>query len=133
MKELTLIRIGTTDYGTFGVLKDGPIPFALTLEQPWRDNEPNASCIPAGDYICRRVTSPKFGDTFEVTAVPNRTHILFHKGNLIEDTHGCILVGEQFTYLNHLPGIGASAAGFGEFLSVMEGIPAFSLTIKEAL
>ena len=131
MRELTLLRVGSSHYGTFGVLRDGHVPFALTLEQPWRDNRPNESCIPAGSYVCRRVQSPKFGNTFEVTNVPGRSHILFHRGNFIEDTYGCILVGESFTYLNHLPGIGQSTQGFAEFLSLLDSLDSFALHLHD--
>lgn len=125
---LDLIRVGSSEQGTFGVLRIGHVPFALTLERPWRDNEPNVSCIPPTQYICRRVHSPKFGETFEVQGVERRSHILFHKGNTIDDTHGCILIGEQFdgTRLAH------SGAGYTEFMQKMDGLNEFTLRIQEA-
>ena len=89
-------RVATGENGTFGVLIHENLPFAVTLEREWLDNKQNISCIPAGTYTCQRIYSMKFGETFEVTNVPNRTHILFHKGNLDDDSHGCILIGEWF-------------------------------------
>ena len=93
---LTLKRITSTAYGTFGVLIHGEEQFAVTLECPWKDNQVNTSCIPAGVYFCVRVQSPRFGDTFEITDVKGRTHILFHAGNIASNTRGCILIGEKF-------------------------------------
>ena len=106
------------------------IPFAVTVERPWLDNQKSVSCIPAGQYACQRVQSPKFGDTFEVQNVPNRTAILFHKGNITDDTHGCILVGEQFGTVNGVPGVLASAQGFAEFMRRLAGEPSFWVLVK---
>ena len=62
-------------------------------ERPWRGNKKEISCIPSGTYTCKRYVSKRFGETFEVTEVPNRTYILFHVGNFPEkDSHGCLLV-----------------------------------------
>ena len=126
---LTLLRVGQSDRGTFGVLRKGAVPFALTMELPWTDNTPNQSCIPTGRYICRRIRSPKFGETFEVTQVPNRSHILFHKGNTLEDTEGCILVAEEFSGTHEKPMVVSSERGFGEFLLLLNGQNAFNLDI----
>jgi len=64
-----------------------------TLEPPWKDNERNISCIPAGVYVIRPRTSPKFDDHLIVENVPGREYILCHRGNTPEDTAGCVLVG----------------------------------------
>lgn len=129
---LTLLRVGQSERGTFGVLRNGEVPFALTLELPWLDNEPRHSCIPTGQYICRRVRSPKFGNTFEVTNVPNRSAILFHKGNTTEDTEGCILVAEEFSGTFEHPMIVSSERGFGELLALLNDQPAFRLIVAHA-
>lgn len=120
------------DHGTYGVLIDGTRPFAVTLERPWLNNEKSASCIPAGQYTCRRVRSPKFGNTFEVTGVPGRTHILFHKGNQVEETQGCILVAEQFGKLgNGNVAVLQSGAGHAEFMLLLSGLDEFALNVVE--
>lgn len=126
---LTLIRVGQSSLGTFGVLRYKDVPFAITLEQPWADNALGASCIPAGTYQCRRVQSPKFGNTFEVMDVPGRTHILFHKGNTVEDTHGCILIAEEFAWVLDKPSVVSSQRGFDEFMSLMGKQHEFCLEI----
>ncbi len=127
--RLVLLRVGQSSKGTFGVLRCGVVPFALTLERPWLNNLQAVSSIPAGLYECHRVDSPKFGNTFEVTGVPNRSHILFHKGNTIADTKGCILVGEQFGGSYDVPMLMDSKHGFEEFLSLLYGRTLFDLLI----
>ena len=132
---LFLKRIGRTDDATFGVLVIKGEPFALTMEPAWKDNRPNVSCIPDGEYLCKSVNSPRFGFTYEVINVPGRTHILFHKGNAAVHTKGCILVGEQFARLTDtdLPGILASRKGYMEFMYRLRGIDTFPLTIQDKL
>lgn len=78
---------------------------ALTLERPWQDNQRSVSCIPAGEYVIKPVRSPKFGSTYYLESLIKgevglnegiRTHILFHAGNTVDDTNGCILLGNKF-------------------------------------
>lgn len=133
MPDLRLIRNAYTADGTFGVLAWMGYPFAVTLERQWKNNEKGESCIPDGSYVCKRVNSPKFGDTFEVTGVPGRAAILFHKGNIDDDSHGCILIGEQFNPINGTPGIAASAAGFDEFKRLTAGRTEFTLAVVRAV
>lgn len=105
MKELRLSRIAETDGATLGVLSVDGRPLFVTLEDPWKDNACQVSCIPDGEYTIRRHTSPKFGLCYSVDNVPNRSHILLHAGNTSDDTQGCILVGLQFGELKGRPAI----------------------------
>ena len=129
-KNFKLIRISHTTNATFGVLLEDDIPFCVTLELPWFGNIKSISCIPEGFYICERVNSPKFGDTFEIVDVEARLHILFHKGNLSQDTHGCVLVGEQFEPLAGENAVLASGKAFAEFKKRTEDIHGFLLQIE---
>lgn len=140
MREFALVRVTPLRYDqpTYGVLRDGLEPFALTLELPWADNEPNHSCIFAGIYTCKRVWSPKFGNTFEITGVDGRKHVLLHWGSFAADTEGCVLVGERFHDLN-ADGVQDLAiskreqgAGFLEFLLRTDGLNEFRLHIVDA-
>lgn len=118
--------------GTFGVLwHEGMLPFCVTLERKWLNNKKGESCIPSGEYLCKRVTSPKFGNTFEVTGVQGRSEILFHKGNIDEDSHGCIIVGEQFGELKNKTAVLASGLAFDEFMLRLNGTMEFKLIIEE--
>ena len=128
MTDLTLLRIGREDDGlTQGVLLKDGIAFAVTLERPWKDNEPSVSCIPASTYDCKRYSSEMYPNTFEITGVPGRTKILFHKGNEIPDTIGCVLVGEKYVDL----GIGESGLGFDEFMKKFAKVDSFTLSILD--
>ena len=130
---MRLIRVSRTAEATYGVLVWSGVPFAVTLEDTWRDNAREVSCIPAGTYQCKRVDSPRFGDTFEITDVTGRSHILFHRGNTEDDTRGCVLVGEAFNPVNGRPGITASKEGFEEFLRLTRQTLEFQLSIEESL
>jgi hypothetical protein len=132
----TITRVSTDDViGTFGTVKwdHKPAPFAVACEDPWLDNEAWVSCIPPGYYVCRRVDSPHFGDTFEITEVPGRSHILFHRGNTHHNTNGCILIGESFHFLDGIPSIRASGEGYAEFMREVRGLDEFELRIVFAL
>ena len=111
-------------------MRDDGIPFALTLERPWLSNMVGKSCIPEGRYIAKRHRSPRFGETFWLQDVPGRSEILFHRGNLADDSHGCILVGEQFGEMYGQYGITASQAGFAEFMKLNEGKDEIVVTIQ---
>ena len=128
MSDLQLLRVGGDASCTQGVLRKDGLAFAVTLELPWRDNEPQHSCIPLGTYTCRRIQSPHFGETFEITGIPGRSHVLFHKGNTTQDTKGCVLVGETYADL----GIGDSKGGYGEFMALFKDVPAFTLDVLRA-
>ena len=131
-KHIHIKRIHTSDSGTFGVVCAGHHgePFCVSLELPYRNNEPNISCIPNGVFEGIRVTSPRFGNTFEVKGgvIGDRTHILFHCGNSIEDSRGCILLAENFSPNSRVE---RSRVAFNEFLSLTENTDYFILHITE--
>ena len=130
---LQAVTSGTLEARKYEEKLTAYIPFALTSEPPWRDNEPFVSCIPAGIYTCRRVNSPQFGNTFEVMDVPGREHILFHKGNFKHNTKGCFLVGEQFEPLGiHDCAVLASKKGYSEFHYRTRELESFTLEVVDA-
>lgn len=131
MKLFKLVRVSSIKDGTFGVLMDGDIPFAVTLEREWLNNQKGISCIPCDDYICKRINSPQFGNTFEVTNVPGRTLIEIHMGNILANTHGCIILGEQFEPLNGENAVLSSGPAFREFLKRTTGLDEFLLSIRK--
>ncbi len=130
--EATLVRVERSDKATRGVLVLDGRARCLTLERPWLDNARDVSCIPAGSYLCRRVQSPAFGETFEVTGVPGRTHILFHVGNRVADSKGCIVLGSAFGELGGDPAVLTSRKAVSAFMGVMEGVDEFPLRVLEA-
>jgi len=81
-----------------------------TLEQPWRDNEADHSCVPVGDYDLIPYDSPKHGQTFcllnvelkimgslvlTAAQVANgyRSFCELHSANWAEQLKGCIAFG----------------------------------------
>lgn len=140
-------RNAGTIFGTFGYLDlfavDGTkLGRFCIAEDDWLDNKPTKSCIPDGQYVCRSTVSPKFGQTYEITKVPNRSHILFHAGNTEEDTMGCLLVGNSFGGLvvpdEDNPAhpkvakwaVVDSKKAFARFLDLLDGVPSFPLEIR---
>jgi len=127
---ITLKRIAHTPEGVFGVLMHEGHPFALTAERPWLNNARSISCIPPGTYTCSRNQSPKFGEGWLVRDVPNRSHILIHKGNIpTQDSHGCILVGEIFDLLNGKAAVLSSKQAFNQLMDKTDKIDVFTLDI----
>lgn len=92
--RLILERFAYHPAGTLGYLHL-PGRRLFTVEQAWRDNQPNISCIPEGSYRCVPVKSPRFGATYEVGHVPGRSHILLHAANWPSQLEGCIAPGIQ--------------------------------------
>ena len=95
--NLLLIRDTFTSKSVIGKLYcDGEF-IAHTLELAWKDNQKSISCIPKGEYKCRvrlaRESATRDYVHLLVEDVPNRSYILFHRGNYPSDSRGCILTG----------------------------------------
>ncbi len=116
-------------YGTFGVAILNTEIFCITLEPADWFNKPNISCIPAQQYLCRRVITPNHGETFEVMNVPGRSKILFHAGNYIKDTLGCIILGQYAYKLKGERAVLNSGRTYTDFMEKMRGDDTFHLTI----
>jgi len=117
--------------GALGALRIGKKVFCATLEPADQDNIEDISCIPAGQYLCRRHDSPKFGETFKILNVPNRTHVLFHRGNFIKDTAGCVILGITWGNLSGNRAVLNSGKSFESFMDALKGYDEFILTIME--
>ena len=130
--NVDIIRVEKGDAGTFGVCKLDGRAFCVTLEPEDRDNAEGVSCIPEGDYVAKRVNSPHFGLTFEITGVSGRTHILFHAGNVEGDTRGCVLLGRNFGALDERRAVLSSGNTFKSFMLAMCNNDSFRVRIKDA-
>ena len=119
------------DLGTFGVLLIQGEPFCVTLEPGDRLNAPFVSSIPAQQYFCHTYHSTKYGNTFRVLHVPGREHILFHPGNRVIDTEGCILVAQYWGKLRGDRAVLNSGGTFRKFMEFMAPYEVFHLTITE--
>lgn len=107
---MNLILFTTSnDEATVGTLTAGTRMF-FSLEQPWRDNEQDESCVPAGVYALVPYDSPKHGPTWCLlnaalavmgcatltsaeVAVGCRTLCEIHSANWAEQLQGCIALG----------------------------------------
>lgn len=74
----------------------------FTLELPWKDNKPDVSCIPDGNYTCRYTQSVRLTEkaghpvwTYEVLGVPDRSGIRIHSANFFHQLLGCISPGKS--------------------------------------
>jgi len=120
IQKAILERFLISEFYTLGrmVLSDssGVTVFkCYTLELPYKGNKKQISCIPANEYQVVLHASPRFGVVYKIQNVDNRSEILIHKGNYINDTKGCILVGRMFTVNNT-----------GNVATVLQSTPAFT-------
>lgn len=106
LQSLKIVRVAKkTSSANIGLMLVNGVPGFVTLEPRDMNNERHVSCIPEGFYDCERVrdrtlrNGHKIDETLLVTGVPDRDGILFHAGNIEDDTEGCILLG-----LGLLPG-----------------------------
>ena len=94
------------EMGVFGRLLVSGQQLAYTVEQPWRDNKPFKSCVPAGRYEAKRYKSKKYRiDTFALynpslnvyvsdQGGDSRYSCLFHPANWAHQLQGCIALGK---------------------------------------
>lgn len=90
----------------------------FTLEDAIRDVKiPKETAIPPGEYVVVLDESQRFGRIMpHLLDVPNFTGIRIHSGNAIEDTEGCILVGQIRGKLD----IGQSRAAFKDLMERLQ-------------
>jgi hypothetical protein len=106
--EITLTRIRQTKDSTLGSLTVKNF-YCYTLEDGRREEkEAGKTRIPAGKY---RLALRYYGGFYqryselyrdphpmiEICDVPDFSDVLIHRGNKVDDTRGCILVGERFS------------------------------------
>lgn len=143
MKTVILQRTHTGDTGTFGTLYIDGYFFGYTGELPMTGGNPDIpnerckDCIPAGTYTVVPRRSAKFGSTYEVTGVPNRSAILIHTGNTCgnvakgykSDVEGCILLGNSRGKLYGQDAVLQSGVAMRKFRELMGNQP-FTLVVK---
>ena len=97
MINLLLIRDTFSKESTIGELFINGERICDTLENPWKDNQRNISCIPEGEYPVRlrlaRESASRDYLHLLIQDVPNREWVLVHIGNFPSQTKGCVLVG----------------------------------------
>ena len=101
--KLTLTRIAKRADYTIGRLEDeNGVKICDTLEPTWRNYKggelkvPRKSAVPEGTYQVVVTKSKKFGKYLPLlVGVPGFEGIRIHSGNTVNDTEGCILVGQN--------------------------------------
>ena len=95
--ELKIIRKYKGPKYTIGSLFLNNKYFCDTLEDAVRDVKiKHQTAIPKGIYKVTLTASPRFKRILpRLHNVPEFTGVLIHRGNTIDDTSGCILVGEN--------------------------------------
>lgn len=128
--DLVLSRFCYSEMGVFGeMMIEGQKLY--TVERPWLQNLPSVSCIPSGEYRCvpRRYNRGGY-DAIEITDVPARTHILFHRGNTLNDLAGCIAPGTALGFINGVWAVKRSSVAFGILMDAYGGRE-FGLRIQQ--
>lgn len=115
------------------MLLHGGVPFATTLERTYElAGHVQITKIPPGTWTCRsRFYLKGQYDTYEVMGVPGHFALLFHKGNLEDDSDGCILVGNGYGTVYQRPGVLRSQDGFLEFMRRTGGAAEFLLRVRQ--
>lgn len=132
-----LIRLITSDQGTVGRLTTDGFS-CYTIELPWRDNAPQISCIPKGEYHVVWSKSPRMRKwTYEILNVAGRGGIRMHSGNYAGDRSrgylssslGCPILGKTVGKLQNQTAVLCSRPTVAAFEKHMGKKP-FTLVIE---
>lgn len=77
--------------------------FCHSMELPWKNNEPDISCLPLGDYVCIVTHSPAFNKELYLIIEPfeHRAGFRIHAANRLRELRGCVAFGENFTEVDN--------------------------------
>lgn len=131
--DLSLVRKHLRAEGIFSELlkEDGSI-FCVTLEHAYLMDQKWSPKLPNGTYECVKGSHMLHSSmnsflTFEITLVPNHIGILFHPGNLDQDSAGCVLLG-QILCTNPWSVL-ESRVAFNAFMALQSEVDSFTLTV----
>lgn len=128
------------DIGRFGTLSVAGEKFP-TVEQAWRNNQREVSCVPLGTYKLVPFTSEKYGDTWAMenedlqVAVHEKDGMRFaclfvHKGNWPSNFKGCIGAGERLKYFGGELGVTNTVITTEHILGVLKQEDEHTLIIR---
>jgi hypothetical protein len=122
MQTATLLRDEIRSEVIRGSLSIADKTFQI-LERPWKHNQRNESCIPAGDYLAvflPQTDSGKYQNIYQLQSVPGRSDILIHAGNLVEHSRGCLLIGMSRGTQDGKPAVLDSLAALAALLEITQ-------------
>lgn len=132
MRRVELIRVEQTEEATIGVLVVDGESICWTLEEPWRQNKQNVSCIPIGRYPLVLEYSPsKRQKLWTIKDVPNRSYVRIHTGNTVDDTEGCPLTGSTPGVLNGKRAVLGSKTAFKAFMAALDGAETVDIVVRK--
>lgn len=132
MKTVEIKRIESSSQATLGVLLVDGKAVCWTLEEPWRGNRKEISCIPEGRYRLSLDYSPsRKRKLWTIRDVPGRSYIRIHTGNTALDTEGCPLTGTSPGMLNGQRAVLGSREAFAEFMNEMSGMDRAEIVITD--
>lgn len=144
LRKVKLVRFETDDFGTFGKLSIPGLFECYTGEDPWRDNEPDFSCILPAPNISDPVVingvwlpSTRWGECYHLQGVEGRSACEIHKGNFCgdkkknikSDVEGCIILGNAIGVIGGQKALLSSKDAYDRFLEMMDKQP-FTLSIS---
>ncbi len=116
--RIDIVRVEKSVDGMFGVLLIEKRAFCNTFEDIW-DNNAYGTGIPNGNYTATKYYSPsKKIEVWQLNDVPDRNNIQIHAGNTLNDTLGCILIGQSWDKLRGNRAILNSGDTFTKFMQV---------------
>ncbi len=131
MKNIEIKRVECSEVATVGVLMVDGVCVCWTLEEPWRDNRKDVSCIPEGRYPLELEYSPsKKQKLWTIKNVPDRTYVRIHTGNTVLDTKGCPLTGSKPGILDGRRAVLGSQDAFTEFMQTMSDVDKSEILIS---
>jgi hypothetical protein len=131
MRKIILQRRPSIPCGTFGTITINDLVL-FTVELPWKNNENNVSCIPAGTYLCRWTKSPRLKKfTYEITGVKGRSGIRIHSANFAHQVLGCIALGITNGIMEGKRGVFGSTSAVRKFNEIFKQED-FKLEIRNA-
>lgn len=117
-------RVSLHSTGVYSVFEHKGEPFALICERA-------ATLMPPGVWKCVKSFYHKGNyPTYEIL-IPGHERVLFHKGNVPENSDGCQVVAEKFGILKGRTAVLESQEGFDEFMNRAKGVDSFYFEIVE--
>jgi hypothetical protein len=99
MKTLTIKRFYLPNSTLGRISNEAGTVICYTIERPYLHNERVISCIPEGLYSCVIEYHDRLKKVYRLLDVPNRSGILIHAANRVEELKGCIAPVSEITRL----------------------------------